>query len=77
MSSEPKPPSMPPSQDEAHTMIGDFTDTIVSNSDNDRYLVQVTRARLNGRMPESSEAEIWRTVSLCVEINRVRIEILN
>jgi len=44
-SSEWKPPSMPPSPDEAHTMIGDFTEIIVSNSDNDRHLVQVTSAR--------------------------------
>jgi len=52
MSSERKPPSMPPSQDEAHTMIGDFTEINVSNSDNDRYLVQVTSGRLSGRMPD-------------------------
>ena len=39
MSSELKPPSMPPSQDEAHTMIGDFTEVTVSNSDNDLHLV--------------------------------------
>jgi len=30
MSSERKPPSMPPSQDEAHIMIGDFTEITVS-----------------------------------------------
>jgi hypothetical protein len=39
MSSERKPPAMPPSQDEAPTMIGDFTEIAVSNSENDRHLV--------------------------------------
>jgi len=62
-SSERKPPSMQPSQDEAHTMIGDFTEITVSNSDNDRHLVRVTSARLDGRMPDISEVEIWRTVT--------------
>jgi hypothetical protein len=64
MSSEWKPPSMPPSPDEAHTMIGDFTEITVSNSDNDLHLVRVTSVRLDGRMPDISEVEIWRTVSL-------------
>jgi len=64
MSSERKPPSMPPSQDEAHTMIGDFTEITVSNSDNDLHLVRVTSAGLDGRMPDITEVEIWRTVSL-------------
>jgi len=54
-SSERKPPSMPPSPGKAHTMIGDFTEIIVSNSDNDRHLVQVTSARLDGRMPDIPE----------------------
>jgi hypothetical protein len=58
ISSERKPPSMPPSQDEAHTMIGDFTEITVSNSDNDLYLVRVTSARLDSRMPDNSEVEI-------------------
>jgi hypothetical protein len=61
---EQKPPSMPPSQDEAHTMIGDFTESTVSNSDNDLHLVRATSARLDGRMPDISEVEIWRTVLL-------------
>jgi len=64
MSSERKPPSMPPSQDEAHTVIGVFTEIAVSNSDNDRCLFRVTSARLNGRMPDIPEVEIWRTLSL-------------
>ena len=64
MSSERKPPSMPPSQDEAHTMIGDHTKITVSNSDNDLHLVRVTSARLDSRMPDIPEVEIWRTVSL-------------
>jgi len=63
MSRQRKPPSMPPSQDEAHTMIGDFTEITVSNSDNDLHLVRVTSAKLNRRMPDIPEVEIWRTVS--------------
>jgi len=39
MSSERKPPSMPPSQDEAHTTIEDFTEITVSTSDNGQHLV--------------------------------------
>jgi hypothetical protein len=39
ISSEPKPPSMPPSQDEPHAMIGDFTEITASNSNNDLHLV--------------------------------------
>jgi len=58
MSSERKPPSMPPSQDETHTMIGDFTEITVSNSDNDLHLVRVTSVRLDSRMPDNSEVEI-------------------
>jgi len=46
MSSERKPPSMPPSQDQAHTMIGDFTEITVPNSDDDLHLVKATSARL-------------------------------
>jgi hypothetical protein len=64
MSSERKPPWMPPGQDEAHTMIGDFTEIAVSNSDKDLHLVRVMSARLDGRMPDIQEVEIWRTVSL-------------
>jgi hypothetical protein len=64
MSTELKPPSIPPSQDEAHIMIGDFTKITVSNSDNDQHLVRVTSGRYNGRMPDIPEVEIWWTVSL-------------
>jgi len=64
MSSERKPPFMPPSQDEAHTMIGDFTEITVSNSFNGLHLVRITSARFDGRMPDIPEVEIWRTVSL-------------
>jgi len=45
-SSEGKPPSIPPNQDEAHTAIRDFTEITVSNSDDDLRLVQATSARL-------------------------------
>ena len=45
-------------------MNGDFTEITVSNSDNDLHLVRVTSARLEGRMPDIPEVEIWRTVSL-------------
>jgi hypothetical protein len=64
MSTERMPPSMPPSQDEAQTMIGDFTEITLSCSDNDLHLVQATSARFNGRMPVIPAVEIWRTVSL-------------
>jgi len=64
MSSERKSPSMPPSQDEAHTTIEDFTEITVSNSDDDLHLIRVTSARLNGRIPDILEVEIWRTVLL-------------
>jgi hypothetical protein len=46
MSSKRKPPSMPPSQDDAQTKIGDFTKITVSNSNDELHLVQVTSARL-------------------------------
>jgi hypothetical protein len=42
-----KPQSMPPSPEVAHSMIGDFTEITVSNSDNDRHLVQATSARFD------------------------------
>jgi len=58
MSSKRKPPSTPPSQDEAHSIIGDFTRITESNSDNDLHLVRVTSARLDGRMPDNSEVVI-------------------
>ena len=61
-SSERKPPSMQPSQDEAHTKIGDSTEITVSNSDNDRQLLQDTSARLECRMPDIPQVEIWRAV---------------
>jgi len=64
VTSERKPPSILPSQDEAHAMIGDFTEITVSNSDNDLHLVQATSARFDGRMPDIPEVEIWRTVLL-------------
>jgi hypothetical protein len=37
---------MPRSQDEAHTMNGNFTESTVSNSDDDLHLVQATSAKL-------------------------------
>ena len=64
MSIERKPLSMPPSQDKAHTVIGDFTGITVSDSDNDLHLVRVTSERLDGWMPDMAEVEICRTVSL-------------
>jgi hypothetical protein len=66
ISSEWKPPSMPPSQDEAHTMIGEFTEITVSISDHDLDLVGVTIVRFNSRMPDIPEVGIWRTVSLWI-----------
>jgi hypothetical protein len=64
MSSDRKPPLMPPSQDETHTNIRDFTEITVSNSDDVLHLVRVTSTRLNGRMLDIPEVEIWRTVLL-------------
>ena len=46
MISERKPPSLPPSQDETHTMSGDFTEITVPNSDDELHLVQATSAIL-------------------------------
>jgi hypothetical protein len=43
-------------------MIGDFSEITVSNSDDDLHFVRVTSARLDGRMPDIPEMEIWRTV---------------
>jgi hypothetical protein len=39
VNSKRKPPSILPSRDEVHAMIGDFTEIAVSNSDNDLPLV--------------------------------------
>jgi len=47
MSSKRKPPSMPPSQDEAHTVIGAFIEITVFNSDNELHLVQATTVRFD------------------------------
>ena len=77
MSNEWKPPSMPPSQDEAHTMIGDFTEISVSKSDNDVHLVRATSTRLDGRMPEISEVEIWRTVLLSMFLLSLLLALLH
>jgi len=59
ISSNQKLPSTPPNQDEAHTMTRDFIEIIVSNSVNDRQLVQVASGRLDARMPDIPELEIW------------------
>jgi len=64
ISRERKPPLMLPTQDKAPTMIVDFTEITVCNSDNVRHLVQVTSGRLDGQMPGFLEVEIWRSVSL-------------
>jgi hypothetical protein len=45
-------------------MVADFTEITVSNSDNDLHLIRGTSARLDGRMPDIPEVEIWRTGSL-------------
>jgi hypothetical protein len=66
MSSKQKPPSLPPSQDETNCIIGDFTEITVSNYDNYLHLIQATRARFDGRMLDTPEVEIWRTVLLCI-----------
>jgi len=58
MNSDRKLPSMLPSQNEAHTMIGDFTEITASNSNNNVHLVHATSARFDGRMPDVPEVEI-------------------
>jgi hypothetical protein len=57
-SSERKPPSMQPSQDEAHTIIGDFTEITVPNSDNGLHLIGATSLRFDCRMPDIPDVEI-------------------
>ena len=64
MSSARKPPSMPQSQENTHTMIGDFTENNVPNSDNYLQCVEFTCARLDGRIPDILHVKIWRTVLL-------------
>jgi len=64
ISIERKPPSLPPSQDETHTVIGDFSEISVFYSNDNLHLVQVTSARLDSQMPNIPEEEICRTVSL-------------
>jgi len=44
-------------------MIRDFTEITASNSVNDLHFVRVTSARLDSRMPDIPEVEIWRMVS--------------
>jgi hypothetical protein len=67
-SSERKPPSTPPRQDEPHTITGDLMEISMSNLDNYRHLVRVTSAKLAGRMQDISEVATWRTLShgLCL-----------
>jgi len=57
-------PSMLPSQDEDHTMIGDFTEITLSNSDNDLQFIQAPSARFDSWMLDILEVDIWRMVSL-------------
>jgi len=73
MSRERKPQSMPKCQDETHTMIGEFTEITVSNSNNDLHMLQVTIARLDGRMPDIPEVEISRMVSVWILLLSVLI----
>jgi hypothetical protein len=58
MSSERKLPSIPPSQDEAYTIIGDFTEITVSSANNGLQLLRATSARVDGRMADIPEVEI-------------------
>jgi hypothetical protein len=64
MSNKRKPLSMPPSQDQAHTIIGNFADITVSNSGNHLHVVRVTSVILDGRMPDIPELEILRNLSV-------------
>jgi hypothetical protein len=62
MRSDWKSPSIPPSQDVAHTMIGDFTEITVSSSDDVIRLVKDTSARL---MAGCRTFWKWRFGALC------------
>jgi len=62
MSSEKKPPFLPPRHGEAHTMLGDVIAVSVCHSYNDLHWVRVTTSRLNGTMPAIREVELLRTV---------------
>jgi len=64
MSWQRKLPSMLPSQDEAHGMIGDFNAITVFISDNELHFTITSSARLDGQMLDIPELEIWRMVSL-------------
>jgi len=77
MSSKRKPPSTPPSEDEAPTMIGDFCEITMSNSDNDLHLECITSARLDGRMPDIPEVEVWRMVSLWMFLSSLLFSLLH
>ena len=61
--SDPKPPSMWPNQDEAHTMIGDLTAITVLNSSNDQHLVLIMCTKLDDSMLHIAHVQILRTVS--------------
>jgi len=60
------PLSMPQSHDQGHTKLKDFTEIMVSNSNNDLPLEAVTSARLDGRRPDIPDIEVGKTVSLCM-----------
>jgi len=64
MSSQRRPPLMPPSPDKAHLITRDFTEITVSNSDNDLYIVQAKYERFDCPMRDIADVEIWRTVLL-------------
>ena len=75
-SSERKSPSMPPSQDAAATMIGDFIAISMTISDNDLHLIRVTSPRLDAQLWAILEVEIWRMVSLWMFLLTVLFAIL-
>ena len=49
---------MLPSHNEAHTMIGDFTEITVSNSDNGLHLIGATNVTYDGGMPDIAGGKI-------------------
>jgi hypothetical protein len=61
--SEQWPQSMPPSQDDVHSVIGDFTLITLSIFNNGLHLVQATRVELDREVSDSKMVEIWKTLS--------------
>lgn len=55
MSCEQQPPSMLQSQEKAHTILMEFTETTMSNYNTDPDLAQLLSERLSGQMEDIPE----------------------